>query len=53
MEFIDKNLKELIAFIILIICLLALLFKKDKSSRLSQTLGYIITSCLGFLFGGL
>lgn len=52
MEFIDKNYKDLIAFTIIIICLIALIFKNKQSTGLSQTLTYIITSCLGFLFRG-
>ena len=49
MEFVDKHIKDLMAFSILLICLISLIFKGDKTDSLSQSLGYIIT---GYLFRG-
>ncbi len=51
MKFFEKNYKDLIALVILIYCLSALIFKTNIEANLFQTLGYIITGSLGFLFG--
>jgi len=52
MNFIEKNYKDLMALIILVYCLSALIFKNDLENNISQTLMYIITGSLGFLFRG-
>jgi len=54
MEFVDKHIKDLMAFSILLICLISLIFKGDKTDSLSQSLGYIITGYIitGYLFRG-
>ncbi len=52
-DFLNKNYKDLIASVLIVICLLALIFLDNRiSASLRQTLGYIIVGCLGFLFGG-
>jgi hypothetical protein len=52
MRFLEKNYKDLIALFILLYCLTALIFKSNIETGLSDTLGYIITGSLGFLFRG-
>lgn len=52
MNFINKNLRVLMVFIIFIISLSALIFKNNLDSNLFQTLGYIVTGCLGFILRG-
>ena len=52
MEFIDKYFRDIIAFTILMTSLLSLIFKEDKTDSVSQSLGYVITGCLGYLFRG-
>lgn len=52
MNFLEKNYKDLMALLILIYCLTALIFKNDVESNIAQTLMYIITGSLGFLFRG-
>lgn len=52
MEFIDKNLQDIIAFVIFLRCLFALILKKDQSDGLAHTLTAITTSCMGFLLRG-
>lgn len=52
MRFIEKNYKDIIALIILLYCLTALIFKSNINNGTNQTLTYIITGSLGFLFRG-
>ena len=52
MEFVDKYFRDIIAFAILMTSLLSLIFKEDKTDSVSQSLSYVITGCLGYLFRG-
>jgi hypothetical protein len=52
-ELILKNYKDVIAFTLILLCISALLILDNKiSDSLRQTLGWIITGCLGFIFRG-
>ena len=52
MNFFEKNYKDIIALLILLYCLTALIFIGNIQDSISQTLTYIITGSLGFLFRG-
>jgi len=52
MEFLDKYFRDLIATLILLICLFTTIFKKKKSKKLHKTLNLIIVGCLGYILRG-
>jgi len=52
-NFISTHFRDLIAFLLVIMCLMALIFLDKKiSSSLRRTLVHIIVGCIGFLLRG-
>jgi hypothetical protein len=52
-ELLFKNYKDIIALFLIVICFLALVIMDSKiSDSLRQTLSWIITGCIGFIFRG-
>jgi hypothetical protein len=52
MRLVDKYFRDIIIFTILMVSLLSLIFKGDKTDSISKSLSYVIIGCLGYLFRG-
>lgn len=51
MDFLDKHFKEIIVFIIIIICIVGFIYQKEDNKSKLKYLKEVIILCLGFLIG--